>query len=120
MPAKVEKVLLLNPPGKNIYLRDYYCSHASKAHYYWGPYDLIAISGNLKDYFDLSVIDAIHERLTPEQTRKMVLDLNPDAIVFLTGAVSFTEDFDLLQSIESSSEKDILMIGTGDCLLAEG
>lgn len=118
--AQFEKILLLNPPGKNIYLRDYYCSHASKAHYYWGPFDLIALSGVLKNYFELAAIDAMQERLTPQETLRRVLDAKPDAIIFLTGAVSFLEDFSLMKQISEKSERKIHIIGTGDCLLAEG
>ena len=43
-----QTIVLLNPPGKHKYLRDYYCSHISKAHYYWAPYDLIVLSAQLK------------------------------------------------------------------------
>jgi len=115
-----KKILLLSPPGVNIYLRDYYCSHASKAHYYWGPFDLIVLSGILNRDFDLCVLDAMQERLTPDETIQRVLNHAPDAIVFLTGAVSFTEDFALLRRIRESSSKPPVLVGTGDCLLAEG
>ena len=119
MHHKKKHILLLNPPGKNIYLRDYYCSHASKAHYYWGPYDLIVLSGILKRDFELSALDAIQEGLTPEQTVQRILEIDPDGIVFLTGAVSFVEDFDLLEKVAKRSPRKITMIGTGDCILAE-
>jgi anaerobic magnesium-protoporphyrin IX monomethyl ester cyclase len=116
-----KKVLLLNPPGRRIYLRDYYCSHASKARYYWGPFDLIVLSGQLDadGDFDLTVLDAMHERLAPDACVRRVLEIAPDAILFLTGAVSFTEDFALLEMIAEASPKQITMVGTGDCLLAE-
>ncbi len=119
MQTPSPKVLLLNPPGKHIYLRDYYCSHASKAHYYWGPFDLIVLSGILKRDFDLAALDAMQQRLSPEETLRNVLEINPDAIVFLTGAVSFAEDFALLKKIADRAPRKIEMIGTGDCLLAE-
>lgn len=113
------KILLLNPPGKNIYLRDYYCSHASKAHYYWGPFDLLVISGILKNDFELCVIDAMQEHLSPDETLKRIQSMKPDGIVFLTGAVSFLEDFDLLARLMDQLPENIKIVGTGDCLLAE-
>ncbi len=120
-PPERKKILLLNPPGKNIYLRDYYCSHASKANYYWGPYDLIVLSGILKEGgdFELAALDAMRERLDHGQTVRRVLDARPDAVVFLTGAVSFVEDFKLLRTLSEKSTEKIETIGTGDCLLAE-
>ncbi|MCX7000999.1 MAG: hypothetical protein NT106_12015, partial [Candidatus Sumerlaeota bacterium] len=90
-----KKILLLNPPGKNIYLRDYYCSHASKAQYYWGPFDLICLSGILKQEFDLAALDAMQEGLSPDETLQRVMSIKPDILIFLTGAVSFVEDFAL-------------------------
>ena len=120
MTSTLYKILLLNPPGRRIYLRDYYCSHASKAHYYWGPYDLIVLSGILKKDFEISALDAMQEGISPEQTLRRVLDLRPDAIIFLTGAVSFLEDFELIRKISEACLGKIRMIGTGDCLLSEG
>jgi radical SAM superfamily enzyme YgiQ (UPF0313 family) len=114
-------ILLLSPPGNHIYLRDYYCSHTSKARYYWGPFDLLVVSGILSEAgcFRLQAIDAMLERLSPEETERRVLAAEPDAIVFLTGAVSFTEDFALLERIAQASPRKIRMIGLGDCMLAE-
>jgi len=115
-----KKILLLNPPGKNIYLRDYYCSHASKAHYYWGPFDLICLSGILNRDFDLAALDAMQEGLSPDETLRRVMSIKPDVLIFLTGAVSFVEDFALVQRIAESAGDRMTIIGTGDCLLAEG
>ena len=116
-----KRVLLLNPPGRRIYLRDYYCSHASKARYYWGPYDLIVLSGLLGHdvELELGALDAMHERLTPEAATARILGFKPDAIVFLTGAVSFVEDFELLERVVEAAARGIQIVGTGDCLLAE-
>jgi radical SAM superfamily enzyme YgiQ (UPF0313 family) len=114
-----KKILLLNPPGKNTYLRDYYCSHASKADYYWGPFDLLALSGILKNYYELAALDAMQEKISPEECLKKVKEIDPDVILFLTGAVSFVEDFDVVEKISKTAEKKIEFIATGDCILAE-
>ncbi|MBN1899768.1 radical SAM protein [Candidatus Sumerlaeota bacterium] len=119
MSESKKKVLLLNPPGKGVYLRDYYCSHASKAHYYWGPYDLIVLSGILKDHYALFALDAMDKRLSPKETLERIRDIKPDAIIFLTGAVSFIEDFELMQGVSEAFSGKIEIIGTGDCLLSE-
>lgn len=60
------RVLLLNPPGGKLYIRDYYCSFSSKASYYWPPQDLICLSGVLDERFEVGVVDAIVGRLSPE------------------------------------------------------
>ena len=57
------KILLLNPPGKYLYVRDYFCSKISKADYINAPIDLVMISGVLNTgEFDLKVIDAVAEK----------------------------------------------------------
>ncbi|MCD6384179.1 radical SAM protein [Candidatus Sumerlaeota bacterium] len=116
----IKKVLLLNPPGENIYLRDYFCSHASKASYYWGPFDLIVLSGILKEHFSLSALDAIILRSKPHQVLRYVKEQSPDAIIFLTGAVSWVEDFRLLKQIAEQLNPRPVMVGIGDILFAEG
>ena len=68
-PAPVQKVMLLNPPGSEIYLRDYYCSHISKASYIYCPYDLFAESGWLSTKFDVDAIDAIADGLSAADLR---------------------------------------------------
>ncbi len=115
----IKKVLLLNPPGEKIYLRDYFCSHASKANYYWGPYDLIVLSGLLKERFELSVLDAIISRKTPRETVETIKNMNPDTIIFLTGAVSWVEDFALLQKTAEQMTPRPRIVAIGDIVRAE-
>lgn len=119
LKTEIKKVLLLNPPGENIYLRDYFCSHASKASYYWGPFDLIVLSGILKEHFSLSAIDAIVSRAKPEQVLRQIITQSPDAIIFLTGAVSWVEDFALLKRVAELLKPRPVIIGIGDVLFAE-
>ena len=35
MAQDIQRVLLLNPPGDRLYIRDQFCSHVSKGTYYW-------------------------------------------------------------------------------------
>lgn len=117
--ANPRKILLLNPPGRETYIRDYYCSHASKATYNWGPFDLIALSGSLGHDHTLSVVDAMIDRLSPEETMTQVARLDVDTIVFLTGAVSWDQDFELLQKLSEKTGTAYDCIGCGDVLFAE-
>ena len=43
------KVLLLNLPGKQSYLRDYYCNNISKSKYLHYPIDLLYLTGTLSE-----------------------------------------------------------------------
>jgi anaerobic magnesium-protoporphyrin IX monomethyl ester cyclase len=112
----MKNIILLNPPGKNLYIRDYYCSKISQANYINQPIDLLVISAWFKgkDY-DIKLVDAIVEKLSPGQALKKIKDLKPDYIISLVGAVSWEEDIDFLGKVKQSVKCKI--IGTGDILL---
>ena len=42
------KVLLLNPPGRRIYIRDYLCSKTTKSNYLFHPIDLLVLEFSLE------------------------------------------------------------------------
>jgi uncharacterized radical SAM superfamily protein len=111
-----KKVLLLHCPGDKVYLHDYYTSYSSKANYYWPPSDLVLLSGML-DGFDLAVLDAIAERLTPEETERRILDFKPDAVVFTTGTATWENDRRFLEGLKS--KLPCRLIGSGSVFLFE-
>jgi radical SAM superfamily enzyme YgiQ (UPF0313 family) len=85
-------VLLLNPPGDKLYIRDYYCSFSSKADYYWPPQDLIYLSGVLDARFDVRVIDAIIAKLSPDECARRIEALDPAAVILTTGTATMKAD----------------------------
>jgi anaerobic magnesium-protoporphyrin IX monomethyl ester cyclase len=88
-----ENILFLNPPGKQLYIRDYYCSKVSKANYMPQPIDLLMQTGHFAEKgYKLLVIDAIVERLSVSETIKQISAFNPKLIITQCGAVSFNED----------------------------
>lgn len=113
-----KRILLLNPPGDEPYLRDYYCSKISKANYVYQPVDLLMLSGILHGHYDLAVIDAVIGRLNPPECLKRVLASEPDAIVILTGAVSWDEDLAFVRALRQ--HRDVPVAASGDVLLENG
>jgi len=109
----MKKLLLLNPPGTKKYMRDYYCSRVSKAKYFYHPMDLVYLSGWLSPYFELSVIDAIAEQITPQETFERISKINPDAVVFLISAPSYYEDIDFFTKLKQKLP-NALFVGGGD------
>lgn len=118
MPRK-KKVLLLNPPGDQLYARDKYCTSVSKAVYYWPQVDLILLSGILKNEFDLYVIDAIIEKYEDDQCLRLIREYEPDAVIFLTCSASWVNDFQFIGKVEESFGK-ITLIANGGLLLFKG
>jgi len=98
LPKK--KVILLNPPGDKLYIRDYYCSFSSKADYYWPPQDLIYLSGILDLDFSVSVVDAIIDRISAEDVLEHVAGAKADALVFTTGTATMKSDLRLMERIK--------------------
>jgi len=111
----MKKILLLNLPGKKPYLRDYYCSLVSKGNFIWHPLDLTVLSGILSPKFEIKVIDALIQKMSTEKCYQKISKIKPEAIIFLSGAVSWEEDKIFLEKIKR--EQGIKLIGTGDLFL---
>ncbi len=114
----MHKILLLNPPGDRLYLRDYYCSHMAKGNYYWPPLDLLVLSGILSEKYEVKVLDAIVSRIPAEQCLRQIKNMDIDTIIFVTGSVSWRKDFAFTEEIKNN--KDVTFIASGDFLLFEG
>ena len=112
----MKKIILLNPPGKKNYLRDYYCSKVSKTNFAYEPIDLLMLSGTLKDKgYNVILIDAIVDKLQPGSVIKQIQSLNPYAIVSLVGSVSWPEDKSFFKLIKKFWYTRIIL--TGDIIL---
>ncbi len=107
------KVLLLNPPGNKLYIRDYYCSFSSKADYYWPPQDLLALSGLLHQYFSLEVIDAIIERLTEKKLYQRIRENQYHAIIFTTGTATLESDLALMARLKKEKPRLQIIASAG-------
>jgi len=112
----LDKVLLLNPPGDKLYQRDLYCSNVSKANYYWPSIDLLIQSGILGEAFQVDILDAIVEKLGPDECLERIRRGGYAAVLFLTGTASWQQDFAFLARIKDGTPAPLL-IGNGDILL---
>lgn len=110
------KVLLLNPPGSQPFVRDYYCSKVSKSNYLFHPIDLVMQSGILAAFHQVSVCDAIADRLTHDQTLALIVQTAPDAIVSLAGSVCLDDD---LAFLEQAARHCGSLLVSGDAFLDE-
>ena len=113
-----EKVLLLNPPGKLPYIRDYYCSKVSKGSYIYPPTDLVVLSGIIAEKYDVAVLDAMALGMDAGLCMTEIGNISPKAIIVLAGAVSYHEDAPFLENIKR--RYDIPIIVTGDLFLEDG
>lgn len=107
------RVLLLNPPGERIYIRDYLCSKTTKSNYLFHPIDLVVLSGTLAERFEVAVLDCIAERLSPAAARARIDRFEPEAIVSLVGSVSWPEDRAFLADQHARGRR---VIALGDVL----
>jgi radical SAM superfamily enzyme YgiQ (UPF0313 family) len=107
----MSRVLLLNPPGRQPYIRDNYCSYSAKANYFWEPIDLLGQSAHLSGKFELTVIDAIALGLSPDQVLKRANELKPAAVLSLTGSVSLDQDRVLFERLKNNTGAKIAVSG---------
>lgn len=96
----MSKILLLNPPGDRLYLRDSYCSKVSKAAYLTPPIDLLVISGYLSGRHQILVLDSMAERLSFGQSLDRIAELQPEYVVSLFGLASIKNDLEFFELVK--------------------
>ncbi|MBT3295613.1 MAG: radical SAM protein [Verrucomicrobia bacterium] len=107
----MKRVLLLNPPADPPVSRDYYCGHFTKGRYYWPQIDLLVMSGMLAGHYEVQVLDAVVEDLTPDETHARIAALSPDAVVAVTASVSWSGDMAFLSRLKETHPLPILVSG---------
>jgi radical SAM superfamily enzyme YgiQ (UPF0313 family) len=107
----MKTVALVNPPARGVVIRDYFCSKTSQAAYINPPVDFVCLSGRLAKRFDVRLVDAVAERLSTAACRARIQKLNPEAVIGLTGFVSWDQDAPFFESL------DLPVILLGDILL---
>ena len=107
----MKTVVLVNPPARQVVIRDYFCSKVSQATYINPPVDFVCLSGRLAEHFDVRLVDAVVQKLDPAACRARIQALNPHAVVGLTGFVSWREDAAFYASL------DLPVVLLGDILL---
>jgi len=115
----MKKVLLLNPPGKKLYIRDYYCSKVSQASYFNPPIDLLMISGRLSEMYSVEALDAIAGKMHDSECLQIIENNKYDIIVVMMGSVSWDEDVGFLQKTKNKLP-DVKVISSGDIFLENG
>lgn len=105
----MKNILLLNPPYKELIIRDNYCCFTSKSGYIWPPVDLLYLSGILKSKnTKVEVIDAVVNNLKWKDVLRKIKISKPNIIISLTGTVSFKDDLEGLSKIKKS---EIYLVG---------
>ncbi|KAF0127103.1 MAG: Fe-S oxidoreductase [Elusimicrobia bacterium] len=109
----MKKVLLLNPPGERLYIRDYFCSKVSQADYLTHPVDFVVLSGILAGEYEVGLIDAIAGKLSPESALEEIRRFAPDAVISLFGSVSLPEDLAFAAKVRAACP-GARLVGLGD------
>lgn len=109
----MQNVYLINPPYKNKYFRDFYCSASSKAAYLWFPVDFIPMSAVLHQEFNVIIIDAIAEKKSADQIVNQIDKNNSKAVIILCGDASFDSDIHLANTIKTKNSKIKIILDGG-------
>lgn len=109
--TEMPRLLLLNPPSERMAVRDNYYGCSSKAGYYWPPIDLLALSGKLRRYFTLSVIDAVAQGLSSGKCMSLIKGFEPDIIVMLAGPVTLKSDLEFASSAGAAFKSRVFLSG---------
>jgi radical SAM superfamily enzyme YgiQ (UPF0313 family) len=106
----MKRVALINPPAPRPILRDYFCTSAPKAGYYWHPIDLLLLSGRLASTADLVVVDAAAEGLDGGQTMERLGNARLSAAVFLAAA-GFDADLEFAARLKAGKADIVVALG---------
>lgn len=105
------KILLLNPPGRKKYNRDYYCGETSKGRYVFPPTDLLVLSGLLRGHCHIHVVDAMAEGLKVNEAMERICEYDPDLVISLASSVSWSEDVRFFSQLRRSAQARVLVTG---------
>jgi len=109
----MKKVLLLNPPGRKLYIRDYFCSKVSQADYIPHPLDLVILSGIIAEEYEVELLDAMVSRMPEAAALASARAAEPFAIISMFGAASFGEDLGFARKLREALPS-VKLIGIGD------
>jgi anaerobic magnesium-protoporphyrin IX monomethyl ester cyclase len=109
-------VLLLNPPGKELFIRDLFCSLVSKTGYLWHPADLLVQSGIISQECEVVLLDAIADRVGWDSVFRVVRERRPDCVLFLSSSQSEAGDILGMTKLKKLSPST-LVVGTGESFL---
>jgi len=104
------RVLLLNPPGEQVVIRDYLCSKTTKSNYLFHPIDLVVLSGTVAERHETRVLDCMAERLNVAEAERRIDAFAPEVLVSLVGSVSWPGDRAFL-SEQAARGRRVLVLG---------
>lgn len=111
--GRTRKILLLNPPGRKNYGRDYFLGGELEPQLRLPPLDLVCLSGILSLSGELLVIDALAEELSAAETLSRAGRYSPQYIFFLISAASYAEDVEFLRELKTRFP-EARLVGIGD------
>lgn len=109
----MSRVLLLNPPSRTPVARDCLIGGACEPEVLVPPADLAILSGRLSPRFDVVVLDAVAEELSPAQARARAAAAKPDAVVALVAGATFMLDGAFLAELREDLPR-ARFLGLGD------
>ncbi len=114
------KISFVNPPifPYKKMMRDFDCAGESKGNYLYQPYDLLLLSGFIPQDWDFQLIDAVAEKISPDETFLRLDKHNPEVIVCSVAGLNWSQDFKTVQEIRSRYPKVFFFI-FGDLFVDE-
>jgi len=111
-----QTVVLLNPPAREITIRDNYCSKISQAAYINHPIDLLFQSGFLAQNFNLILIDAVVDKISVDDCIGKIEDSRANFVFSLAGNASWNQDLAFFNKLKTALP-DIKLAVSGDIFL---
>lgn len=103
----MKRVVLLHPPDLNTLPQ--FAKQPSMVRGF--PLGLGYLARALQDKYEVLIVDALHENLTPQQTANYVIKLKPDYLLCTTYTVNIQSTIETLDLIHKTSPEMYIIVG---------
>ncbi len=115
----MKHAVFLCPPFDSIVIRDNFCSKTSQAAYINHPIDFVMQSGRFSEIgCTIHLIDAVVDRLSPEECIRRIASVEPEIVYTLTGNASWDSDLQFFRTLRAAFPRMRLAAG-GDVFLED-
>ncbi|MFH1720968.1 MAG: radical SAM protein [Candidatus Altiarchaeota archaeon] len=105
------KILLLNPPAKDKYVKESRCQHrAAVFQSVYPPLTLAEMAGLLREKHEVRLIDAMGADLSRDYVEKTTMWFDPDLVVVNTSTPTILNDLEIIEELKNKTSKTKFII----------
>jgi radical SAM superfamily enzyme YgiQ (UPF0313 family) len=104
------KILILNPPSKDVFVKEGRCEYKAEVGLVYPPYTLAIIAAIAREKHEVKVIDAIGERKTYEKVQNEYKNFKPDYLIVNTSTPTIKNDLEIIKKLKKIHNAKTVLI----------